>query len=216
MIKLAPSILSADFANLGRDVKRVIAAGAQMIHVDVMDGHFVPNMSIGPQIVKSLRRDVKDAFLDVHLMISEPEKYIDAFIDAGATLVNFHYEAEGDPEKLLRHIRERGVKSAITIKPKTSAEEIFKYLPLCDMVLVMSVEPGFGGQSFMENSLPKVKALRSEIDRLGLSCDIQIDGGINLETGKLAADAGATSLVAGTAVFGAPDIEERIKEFLKL
>ncbi|MBQ7624987.1 MAG: ribulose-phosphate 3-epimerase [Clostridia bacterium] len=215
MIKLAPSILSADFAHLGRDVKLVTSAGAQMIHVDVMDGHFVPNLSIGPQIVKSLRRD-SDAFLDVHLMITDPEKYTDAYIDAGANLINFHVEANGDPEKLLKHIRERGVKSAVTIKPKTPAEEIFKYLDLCDMVLVMSVEPGFGGQSFMEGSLPKVRALADEIKKRKLSCDIQIDGGINLETGARAVKAGATSLVAGTAVFGAPDIAERVKEFLKL
>ena len=215
MIKLAPSILSADFAHLGRDVARVAAAGAQMIHVDVMDGHFVPNLSIGPQIVKSLRRD-GGAFLDVHLMITDPEKYADAFIDAGADLVNFHVEANVDPERLLKHIRERGVKSAITVKPKTPVEIVFRYLDLCDMVLVMSVEPGFGGQSFMESSLPKVAALRAEIDRRKLSCDIQIDGGINLETGARAVAAGATSLVAGTAVFGAPDIEERVKAFLKL
>ena len=215
MIKLAPSILSADFAHLGRDVKLVTSAGAQMIPVDVMDGHFVPNLSIGPQIVKSLRRD-SDAFLDVHLMITDPEKYTDAYIDAGANLINFHVEANGDPEKLLKHIRERGVKSAVTIKPKTPAEEIFKYLDLCDMVLVMSVEPGFGGQSFMEGSLPKVRALADEIKKRKLSCDIQIDGGINLETGARAVKAGATSLVAGTAVFGAPDIAERVKEFLKL
>ena len=215
MIKLAPSILSADFAHLGRDVKLVTSAGAQMIHVDVMDGHFVPNLSIGPQIVKSLRRD-SDAFLDVHLMITDPEKYMDAYMDAGADLINFHVEANGDPEKLLRHIRERGVKGAVTIKPKTPAEEAFKYLDLCDMVLVMSVEPGFGGQSFMESSLPKVEALAAEIKKRKLKCDIQIDGGINLETGARAVKAGATSLVAGTAVFGAPDVAERVKEFLKL
>ena len=186
-----------------------------MIHVDVMDGHFVPNISIGVPIVKSLRKH-SDAFLDVHLMITHPQKYADAFISAGADLVNFHVEADVDAKELLQHIREKGVKTGITIKPKTSAEEVFELLPLCDMVLVMSVEPGFGGQSFMPDSLPKVSALKAEIDRLGLNCDIQIDGGINLETGALAVKAGANVLVAGTAVFGAEDVEQRVKDFLKL
>ena len=215
MIKLAPSILSADFANLGRDVKMVSEAGAQLIHVDVMDGHFVPNLSIGPQIVKSLKKD-SDAFLDVHLMITDPQKYADSFISAGADLVNFHVEANCDAEELLKYIKSKGVKTAITIKPKTSAEEVFKYLPLCDMVLVMSVEPGFGGQSFMPESLPKIRALHAEIERLGLNCDIQVDGGITLETAPLAVEAGANVLVAGTAVFGAANVPERVKEFLAL
>ena len=215
MAKLSPSILSADFANLGRDVKTVSNAGAQLIYVDVMDGHFVPNISIGVPVVKSLKKH-SSAFLDVHLMITDPDKYADAFISAGADLVNFHVESDADPKALLEHIRSKGVKTGITIKPKTPAEAVFELLPLCDLVLVMSVEPGFGGQSFMPDSLPKVAALRAEIDRRGLACEIEIDGGITLETAPLAIEAGVDILVAGTAVFGAPDVPARVKEFLAL
>ena len=180
-----------------------------------MDGHFVPNISIGIPVVKSLSKTT-EAFLDVHLMISQPDKYIDAFTDAGADLVNIHIEAEGDMYSMISRIKARGKKAALTIKPATPAEALFPYLPMLDMVLVMSVEPGFGGQKFMPGSLDKIRLLRKEIDRLGLDCLIEIDGGVNLENAAMIAAAGTDVLVAGSAVFGAPDPAEAVRMFKEI
>lgn len=212
MVKIAPSILSADFAALGRDVELVLRGGADLIHVDIMDGHFVPNISFGPPVLKCLRRATQ-GFLDVHLMIEEPERYVDDFLQAGADLVNFHVESKGDMQALIHRVHSAGKRAALTIKPGTPAEALFPYLENLDMVLVMSVEPGFGGQKFMPASLEKVRALRQEIRRLGLHCAIEIDGGINLENAPAAVKAGVDILVAGSSVYGAPDPAARIAEF---
>lgn len=212
MPMLAPSILSADFANLQRDVETVLQAGADWLHVDVMDGHFVPNISIGVPVVKSLRK-VTSGFLDVHLMISQPGRYLEPFAKAGADLLNIHLEAEGDMVAMLEHIHELGCKSALTIKPNTPAEAAFPYLSLCDMVLVMSVEPGFGGQKFMPSALPKLEVLRAQREKEGLSFLLEIDGGINRENAALASQAGADILVAGSAVFGAEDVPQAVRFF---
>ena len=215
MAKLSPSILSADFANLERDVKIITDAGADWIHVDVMDGHFFPNISIGVPVVTSLRK-ATDGFLDVHLMITDPDKYVPAFIKAGADLVNFHVEVECDIEAVLKEIKAAGKKTGLTIKPNTPPEAVFPYLPLLDMVLVMSVEPGFGGQSFMPNSIPKIKVLKEKITELGLNCEIEIDGGINLKNAPEVIEAGCDILVAGSSVFNAPDVPAAVKAFKAL
>jgi len=215
MAKLSPSILSADFANLARDVKVIVDAGSDMVHVDVMDGHFVPNISIGVPVVKSLRQ-ATDGFLDVHLMISQPEKYIEAFVKAGSDLINVHYEAEGDMDAMIDKIHALGKKAALTIKPATPADVLFPFLPKLDMVLVMSVEPGFGGQSFMPDSLDKVKALRAVLDWLGVHCEIEIDGGVNLQNAPEIIAAGADILVAGSAVFNTEDVPARVAAFKAL
>lgn len=204
MVKVSPSVLACDLARLADEVKVIEAAGAEMAHLDVMDGLFVPNMSFGMPVIEALRKH-SDIVFDVHLMIADPEKYIDRFIDAGADIVTFHYEATDKPEVLLENIRKRGVKAAISVKPATPAEAVFPLLSKCDMVLVMTVEPGYGGQSFMPDMLPKVRKIREEANRLGLDLDIQVDGGINPETAKLVREAGANVLVAGSSVFKASD-----------
>lgn len=210
-IILAPSLLSADFANLGRDSDRMEKAGAKILHFDVMDGAFVPNISFGIPVLKSLNK-YTDMPMDVHLMIEEPHRYIDQFADAGADYITIHIEAESDIEGTLKKIAEKGVIPAISVKPGTPAEDAFKYLPLVKMVLVMSVEPGFGGQSFMPIALEKITAFRKEADRLGLDIDIEVDGGIGIETGKQVIDAGANILVAGSALFNAENPAAVINE----
>ena len=204
MVKISPSVLASDLSNLATEVAEIEKAGAELVHLDVMDGVFVPNMSFGMPVIEALRKHSK-MFFDVHLMIVNPEKYAKRFIDAGADLVTFHYEACEDSEKLLDEIHEAGAKAAISIKPATAAEEIYHLIPKCDMVLVMTVEPGYGGQKFMPDMLEKVSKIRAEAERLGQDLDIQVDGGINPETAKLAVAAGANVLVAGSSVFNAQD-----------
>lgn len=213
-VKVSPSVLTADFLKLDDDIIRLENAGTDMLHLDVMDGIFVPNISFGVPVIKSIKAH-SNVPLDVHLMIDRPHRYIKEFASV-ADILGFHYEAGSDVAETLKEIRNLGCKSCLTIKPCTKAEEIFELLPLCDMVLVMSVEPGFGGQSFMPSALPKIEALRKEIDRLGLDIDIEVDGGINAETGPLAVKAGANVLVAGSYVFNAPDMSAVIKEIKSL
>jgi len=206
MAKIAPSILSADFVNLERDVRDIVANDADWVHVDVMDGIFVPNISIGIPVVKALR-PVTDLPLDVHLMIDRPIRYVEEFIKAGADWLTIHVEADQPQNTLaaLDKIRELGCKAAISLKPKTPAEAAIPYLEKCDMILVMTVEPGFGGQKFMADMMPKIKKLRQMLDQVNPSCVIEVDGGVDAYTHTVCKENGAEVLVAGSAYFGAAD-----------
>lgn len=210
-VKISPSVLTADFLDLTKDIEKLEKCGVDMLHLDVMDGIFVPNISFGVPIIKSIKAH-SNVPLDVHLMIDRPHRYIEDFAKY-ADILGFHYEAGSPVAETLKKIRELGCKACLTIKPKTEPEEIFEFLPLCDMVLVMSVEPGFGGQSFMPSALPKLTKLRDEAKRQGLNIELEVDGGINGETAPLAVEAGATVLVAGSYLFS-PQMEERM-EFMK-
>ena len=207
---IAPSILSANFANLQKDIELVEKSGADWLHIDVMDGHFVPNITIGPGVVKNIKK-YSNLFFDVHLMISEPEKYWETFYKAGADLIVFHQEVLTDKKELLETIKKSGIKAGVSIKPKTSVETIKDILPITDVVLVMTVEPGFGGQRFMENMLPKITKLRKLIDENIYNCLIEVDGGINIETAKQCLKAGADVLVSGNSIFAAANPVEALK-----
>ena len=205
MAIVSPSILSADFGKLGADCRMVLDAGAQMLHYDVMDGHFVPNISFGVPVLKSLHKALPDAFYDVHLMISHPLQYAEPFIKAGATLYNFHLECEDDIQATIDAVRALGCKVGLTIKPGTPAQALAPWLDQLDLVLVMSVEPGFGGQKFIPTTPTRIAAICAERTRRGCDTLIEVDGGINTETGPLCIAAGADWLVAGSSLFHAMD-----------
>lgn len=217
MIKVAPSILSADFVNLERDIRKLKECGADYVHVDVMDGLFVPNISIGIPVVSAIRK-ITDLPLDVHLMIQQPIRYVEQFCDAGADILTIHAEADTveNNQKALRMIREKGVRAAVSIKPGTPISALEPYMELMDMILVMTVEPGFGGQKFMEDMMEKVRALRKLMDVRMSGVELEVDGGVNLDTGKICVDAGANVLVAGSALFKAPDTASFIDGLHKL
>ena len=204
--KVSPSILSADFGNLERDIRAMVPAKADYVHVDVMDGIFVPNITIGQPVVASIRK-VAELPLDVHLMIDRPIRYVEQFCKAGADILTIHVEADTaeNTRKALEIIQGCGVTPAISIKPKTPAESVLPFLDLCGLILVMTVEPGFGGQSFMQDMMPKVQAIRGWIEKDSLDCELEVDGGVNETTARICTAAGADVLVAGSAYFKAPD-----------
>lgn len=205
-ILIAPSILSANFSRLGEEIKAVENAGADWLHIDVMDGHFVPNITIGPVVVKSIRGVTKMPF-DVHLMIKNPERYVESFAKAGSDIITFHIEVEEDPKEIIRLIKSYKKKAGVSIRPKTDLNTLKSILPMVDMVLVMTVEPGFAGQEFMRDCLPKIAELRKIFGK-----DIEVDGGLNNSTSSLVRDAGANVIVAGSSVYGTDDYAKSIKE----
>lgn len=211
MIKIAPSILSSDFSKLGEEIIRLDRSGADVIHIDVMDGHFVPNITLGPPIVKSFRRFTKLPF-DVHLMIENPDNYIDAFVDAGADIISVHVEACTHLHRTIQRIRQKGIKAAVALNPATSLSTIDWILEDIDMVLLMTVNPGFGGQKYIEAVTEKIRKLRSICNEKGLKTDIEIDGGVDLGNIYRATEAGANYIVAGSTVFNAPDMAVIISE----
>jgi len=210
-IKIAPSILSADFSRLGDEVRRAEEAGADMIHLDIMDGHFVPNLTFGPLIVKAIRDHTKLPFY-VHLMVERPEDYIEKVVEAGGDLIIVHVEACIHLQRVLSMIRDFGVKSGVALNPATPLATIEYVLDDLDLILIMSVNPGFGGQEFIPSTLPKIRRARRKLVKRGLEMEIAVDGGVNVETAPKIVEAGADVLVAGTAVFGKPDLKKAIRE----
>ena len=204
MIKISPSVLAADLSNLAKDVMDIESAGADMVHLDVMDGIFVPNITFGMPVIKALR-DKSNLIFDVHLMIDKPERYAMRFIDAGADILTFHLEACENPSELLEQIREQGVMAGISIKPATPVEDIYPLLEQCDMVLVMTVEPGYGGQKLIPETIENVRKLKAEVKKRGIDLEIAVDGGVNESNASELINAGAGILVAGSSVFGASD-----------
>ena len=206
MVKVSPSILSADFVNLERDIRALGPAGADYVHVDVMDGHFVPNITIGIPVTAAIKK-ISPLPLDVHLMIERPIQYVADFCRAGADILTVHAEADTAPNirRTLEMIRELGVRPGLSVKPNTRAEAVLPFLDLCDLILVMTVEPGFGGQSFMEDMMPKLRQIRAWIDERRPGCELEVDGGVNAKTAKICRENGANVLVAGSAWFKAED-----------
>jgi len=211
MTKLSPSILAADFSHLADEVKKVANLGAEYIHIDVMDGTFVPHISLGSEVVKSLRPHTKAVF-DVHLMVEHPETQVEPFVQSGADIITFHIETAKHAYRLTQQIKNLGVKVGVALNPGTSLTAIEEILNCVDMVLIMTVEPGFGGQPFIESMLPKIKKLRKMIEERNLTCDVEVDGGINAKTTKLVQQAGANVIVAGSAIYGAKDLAQAMRE----
>ena len=209
MIQILPSLLAADYARLGDEIRRVAASGADALHLDIMDAHFVPNLSFGPDIVKLSGREAPALYRHVHLMLSRPDRYIDRFVDAGAQTVQIHVEADCDIWEALKAIRARGVRTGLVLRPQTAAKAVFPYLPYCDEVLFMTVNPGYGGQSFMPEVLPKIAELRRHVGP-DSPLDIMVDGGINFETGMRCAAAGANQFVAGSFLFKQSEMGEAV------